>query len=71
MLKPRNRNQVQLDHQVLMVFPVMTELMADLANQDHPVHQDLPEVPEEAAELVGIWAHLAHPVMLGNLVFPV
>lgn len=54
-----------------MVFPVMTELMVDLANLDHPVHQDLPEVPEEAAELVGIWAHLAHPVMLGNLVFPV
>jgi len=71
-LKPRNHNQVQLDHQELMVFPVTTELMVDLAHLDHQVHQDLLEVqvPEEADPEV-IWVHLAHLAMLGKLVFPV
>ena len=45
----RNHNQVQPDHQELMVFPVTMELMEFLAHLDHRVHQDLLEVqvPEE------------------------
>lgn len=76
MLKPGNHNLVQLDHQEPMVSLVMMELMVVMVDLDHLVHQvhlDLlaVQVPEEAADPVAIWAHLAHPAMLAKLVFPV